>query len=337
MRALRLCAILLAQIVLRVGDAGASPELAAAAATRELQLRLIAQQSHVRPGQTLLVALEQQLAPGWHTFWRNPGDAGQATVIEWMLPEGAEAGPILWPLPARIEQRIGGLVVSSYGYEGQVLLLSEILVPRRLRPGEYFKLEASVSWLVCGEVCLAQEVALQMRLPVAAQPQDSEHAKRLAAAFAALPASAPWPVEAQAVDGGLRLRWGDAATGAMATSGQFFPDGQGLVRHAASRAIARDGARWRLDLAPGETQGESLSESTPDAGQSLDGLLVLGEGANARAYQVHAPVLAGPPAPLPTRWMDPWRAGGLLLLAMALLYRFARRRAAAARPRACSD
>ncbi len=58
------------------------------------------------------LALRQKIKPGWHTYWRNPGDSGEPTRLAWVLPEGWSAGEIIWPVPER--QPIGPLV--DYGY-----------------------------------------------------------------------------------------------------------------------------------------------------------------------------------------------------------------------------
>ncbi len=69
---------------------------------------LIAATSTAVPGKTLTVAVRERMEPGWHTYWANPGDSGEPTSIEWALPDGAKAGPILWPLPHTIP--VGPLV-----------------------------------------------------------------------------------------------------------------------------------------------------------------------------------------------------------------------------------
>ena len=63
---------------------------------------LISQSDGVAPGQTVWLAVRQKIQKGWHTYWRNPGDAGQPTSIRWSLPAGWRAGSITWPAPRRL-------------------------------------------------------------------------------------------------------------------------------------------------------------------------------------------------------------------------------------------
>ena len=51
------------------------------------------------PGQSVWVALDLRIKPGWHTYWRTPGDSGLPTTIKWTLPDGVTAGDIQWPVP----------------------------------------------------------------------------------------------------------------------------------------------------------------------------------------------------------------------------------------------
>src|ERR1700761_8543864 len=81
----------------------------------KVHARLVAEQSSVAPGDTVTVALEENIADGWHTYWQNPGDAGSPTEIEWQLPPGWKADAIQWPVPKRLP--VASLM--DYGYEGK--------------------------------------------------------------------------------------------------------------------------------------------------------------------------------------------------------------------------
>src|ERR1035438_5443799 len=72
-------------------------------ATDNVKARLVGEVRSVAPGQSFFVALELDIREGWHTYWRNPGDSGQATKLTWALPDGWSAGEIQWPAPHRFE------------------------------------------------------------------------------------------------------------------------------------------------------------------------------------------------------------------------------------------
>jgi hypothetical protein len=140
----------------------------AEASTAQVTARLLAPVTAVRPGQVLTVGLQQRIAPHWHTYWVNPGDSGLATTIAWALPTGAQAGPIVWPLPQRFV--LGDIV--NYGYADEAVLLQSLQVPASLRDGETFRAQATVAvflslgfGLALPYLLLCYWPALQRRLP----------------------------------------------------------------------------------------------------------------------------------------------------------------------------
>jgi thiol:disulfide interchange protein DsbD len=120
---------------------------------------LIPEKTSVQPGEPFDVALHLHMDPGWHTYWINPGDAGLATEIKWTLPPGFTAGPIEWPTPEK--HSMGPLV--TYGYEGDVYLLTTITPPKGDLP-QHFTVSAKATWLVCQEECIPGKADLSLNL-----------------------------------------------------------------------------------------------------------------------------------------------------------------------------
>ena len=77
-----------------------------------VQATLISEVTRVEPGKPFWVGIRQQIKPGWHTYWKNPGDAGVPTRLYWDLPQGFAASEIHWPFPERIPY--GPLI--NFGY-----------------------------------------------------------------------------------------------------------------------------------------------------------------------------------------------------------------------------
>src|ERR1700677_3539740 len=100
-------------------------------ATDNVKARLLSEQDSIAPGQSIWVALELDIRDGWHTYWRNPGDSGQATQLSWTLPAGLSAAGIVWPAPHRFE--IAPLV--NYGYAKDAMHLVKITASPDLKTG----------------------------------------------------------------------------------------------------------------------------------------------------------------------------------------------------------
>lgn len=90
-----------------------------------------------------------ELEKGWHIYWRNSGDSGMPTIIEFELPEGVTAGEIIWPSPKAFEYE--GL--ASYGYDNKVLLLSDLTVPESYKQKK-LPITVNVKSLICKDVCI---------------------------------------------------------------------------------------------------------------------------------------------------------------------------------------
>lgn len=153
--------------------------------------RLVAE-GQAAPGGSVWVALEENIRPGWHTYWINPGEVGGIpTEIDWTLPEGWKAGAIVWPYPKRLP--VPALKQMDYGYENKVWLLSKVSVPAGARPGTV-TLKAHVSYLVCQTVCIPEEQAVEVPVKIGSGGGDPALARDFAAARARLPIDSPWPV-----------------------------------------------------------------------------------------------------------------------------------------------
>src|SRR5271163_3271213 len=163
---------------------------------------LAAETQGAAPGATLYVALIQTIDKGWHTYWRNPGDAGEPTKITWTLPAGWKAGDIVWPAPKRLP--VGPLM--NYGYETQAILAVPVQIPADARPGDTAHLAAKVSMLVCADVCVPQTAHLALDVPVTAgaAPVDADWGGKIARALAQAPKDSGLAATYQVSGGQLR-------------------------------------------------------------------------------------------------------------------------------------
>jgi thiol:disulfide interchange protein DsbD len=186
------------------------------------------------PGRPFQLALRQQIEPGWHTYWLNPGDSGLPTTIEWTLPQDFRAGPIAWPTPKRIAY---GPVVD-YGYESEVLLPVSIDVPSMLATGTNVVVAAHASWLVCSDTCIPEDAELRISLTVAAQAElDPFWAQRLAANRAHLPLPNPFPTTVTATEGNITIHVATGDAGRLRDI-VFFPADRDVIDDDASQAAA---------------------------------------------------------------------------------------------------
>ncbi len=210
-------------------------------AAANVHAHLESEVSRVGPGQSFWVALVLDIGDGWHTYWRNPGDSGQATTLDWTLPAGFRAGPIEWPAPHRFV--LAPLV--NFGYAGQAVHLVRITAPAALRPGAPITLRAQAHWLVCSNICIPENAALELTLPASAMSGaiDPGAAPLFAGARALLPQRPPAPATAAIGDGHLRITLGPAWGASLSdvASLSFVPYDDGVIAYAAPQSMSRGG------------------------------------------------------------------------------------------------
>jgi len=169
------------------GNFGEQPEKPAVTA------ELVAAGESLQPQGRTWLGLKLTMAEKWTTYWRNAGDVGGPTSVEWTLPEGLSAGPLQWPTPQRkVYESEGTGTIVSYAYSDEVILPIRLEVGA-LEPGSTVTLQADVSWYQCSDTtCVPTSDKLTLQLPVAAnEPAAGEHAEAIARYRDKLPVPAP--------------------------------------------------------------------------------------------------------------------------------------------------
>lgn len=266
--------------------------------TPRARVVLSADHAAVAPGQELRLLLRFRLAEGWHIYWENPGDAGGPPEITWRLPEGAAAGPLAFPAPRRIPY--GPLL--NYGYTEEAAFPITIALPASLPPGEVATIEAEARWLICADICIPEEGAFRLDLPVEAAPRPAGNTALFAAAEAALPRPSPFAMRIGFAgrSGALDLS-GPGLSPATLRAAEFFPRDPGLLAHAAPQPLMVREGGLTLRLQRGEGPLPPV----------IEGVIALVDAAGVRsAYAVSAV-----PGPVP--------GGGTIALWQAVLLAFA--------------
>ena len=112
---------------------------------------LVSESTTLQPKDSLYLGIKFELEKDWHTYWENPGDAGEGAVINWTLPDGVSTSEILWPGPERIPVD----PLMTFGYNNEVILLTKISTSDKI--DFPIELNAQVSWFTCKDICIPQD------------------------------------------------------------------------------------------------------------------------------------------------------------------------------------
>ena len=255
----------------------------------------IGQTPEAAAAQPVWVGLQITHAPEWHTYWKNAGDSGMPTELQWTLPPGVMAGDIAWPLPKKIP--IGHL--ANYGYEGTVLLPVPLIITPEYKPGvlaDALDVKLKATWLVCRKECIPQDGEFALKIPL--RSSTALNGAAFDAALKSQPADVAGAHQVALKDDGKRLavRVAGLPVDVRGQPLELFPESPGVVVTAATPAKPGEpvGARswsqhWDGDV---WTADVPVSPERADSPEKMTLVLVAGE----RGWRAEAPVAGAWPA-----------------------------------------
>ncbi|MES2511667.1 MAG: thioredoxin family protein [Pseudomonadota bacterium] len=256
--------------VLSIGSrAGAKPVVT----TDQVRAELLAwAPDGVAPGKQVWIGLQLDHQPEWHTYWKNSGDSGLPTVLEWKLPPGLDAGEIAWPTPKKIP--IGTL--ANYGYEKTVLLPVPVTVAPSFN-GSQLEVKLKASWLVCRKECIPQDGEFSLTIP--AKSSLGTSGKIFQDTFAATPKPLAAGGSQIAVDGqSIKVSLAGLPAALQGKTLAFFPETGGVIEPA---------GKWQQGW-----QGTTWTAQVPLSGQRTESptAMPVVVAFNEAAYRIEAPV-----------------------------------------------
>lgn len=138
-----------------------APAFATVVTTERTESTLISDVSAIHAGEKFWLVVHIKQQPGWHTYWKNPGDSGMASSLEWTLPKGFAAGDIQFLAPDRIQE--SDLV--DYAYNDNAWLPVAVTAPMLVRANTIAIFAVKANWLVCKDVCIPETAEFSLSLP----------------------------------------------------------------------------------------------------------------------------------------------------------------------------
>ena len=193
------------------------------AQTNNASIEILFNDTFIESDQEFIAAIKFTLTPGWHIYWKNPGDSGLPPEINWKLPKGLEVKEILWPVPelASLDP------LTSYGY------YDELVLPIRFIAGEGFSFDqnfsAFISFLICDDICIPEDTNININFSKSNQINSKEIINRW---IKRLPEQASFKVNAFLTDETFKISWGDPK---IIQSAFFYPEQSGLINYSSEQ------------------------------------------------------------------------------------------------------
>ncbi|QCE33065.1 cytochrome C biogenesis protein [Acetobacteraceae bacterium] len=274
-----------------------TPQSTAALVTLEDSLAPIQGQ-----GKTVLHAgLSLSLAPQFHTYWRNPGDAGEAPELTLTVEHLSESGQsqligktdeiTTWETPTRFSE--AGL--TTFGYENQIFFPLEIPLSFSEPFSGKLKLNLKAKWLACAKICIPEKANFTLFVPVAEATRIGAQKELFERATGLAPEKAPFESLLEK-DNHLRLK--GQAQGKKQAAGNtkeayFYPYNAGLLNSNAPQMIQQNGSDLILDLVADKTAPDNGNLEKYIQEGRLNGVVELLRNNGQRVYFEIQPRLLG--------------------------------------------
>ena len=214
-------------------------------------IELLTESNSIEPGDEFLVGFKFSLSPGWHTYWVNPGDAGEGASIKWNLPRDVKASKILWPGPERIPVE----PLITFGYEDEVVLLTKIYTSKNTDIP--LTLNALVSWYTCKEICIPQEAEVSIPIKLGFKSPSSSN-KLLKQTLENVPTPFKGTYRVQSLDDSYIIQ-GQFEDNKQYDSIYFFPRFYGLTDYVESQLYEKNKDSFSLQVQPSRLKIEHES------------------------------------------------------------------------------
>lgn len=135
----------------------------------EIQVRLISAVDSIHENKEIEGAIQVKQSPGWHSYWRSPGESGLAPGFNWETSKNIEDVKVFHPVPKRFDE----MGIKTFGHDGDIMFPFTAKLIDETKPA---RLNLQLTTMVCNEICVPQSAQVSMELEKG-KGLTSEHAR----------------------------------------------------------------------------------------------------------------------------------------------------------------
>jgi suppressor for copper-sensitivity B len=180
---------LLSALVFSLDTAKADTNASGWKANSEARTRLLTPFGLEEDGRTIWIGLEIDLEPGWHSYWKNPGDAGLPPAFPEIDADYISNLEVHYPPPKFYPFGRG---LDANGYANGVIYPIELTLTDKALNSEKIPLNLGLFYLVCKDLCIPHDETFAGELSLNRQGSENSsapYADKMRKALALLPKS----------------------------------------------------------------------------------------------------------------------------------------------------
>ena len=195
--------------------------------TSHAKIELLVETNEIVANEDFVIGIKFEIEPGWHIYWKNPGDSGLPAEIEWKNTESIEFKKFLWPSPQKTPEQ----TLMTYGYYNEVVLPAIFSVD-----SDYIKNGSSIfeiDFLICEKICIPEKAVIDFDLSSYSDDDIQVSREILSLWYNELPINFDRKLLVEASNNYFSIEWENKNNDI--TQAYFFPENKGLIKYSSKQ------------------------------------------------------------------------------------------------------
>ncbi|MBN44045.1 MAG: hypothetical protein CML94_00795 [Rhodobiaceae bacterium] len=195
--------------------------------TSHAKIELLVETNEIVVNEDFIIGIKFEIEPGWHIYWKNPGDSGLPAEIQWKNAGSIEFKKLLWPSPQKTPEE----PLMTYGYYDEVVLPAIFSVD-----SAYIKNGPSIfeiDFLICEKICIPEKAVIDFDLSSYSKEDIQFSREILSSWYSELPINFDRKLFVEASDNYLSIEWENKNNDI--TQAYFFPENKGLIKYSSKQ------------------------------------------------------------------------------------------------------
>ena len=242
----------------------------ASVSTDHADIELLVETKEIKINEDFVVGIKFNIEPGWHVYWKNPGDSGLPANVDWQNINSIEFKNFLWPPPEKTPEE----PLMTYGY------YNELVLPAIFSVGSDFTDEGAsqfdIDFLICEKICIPESVSIEFDLSNYSDEDVQLSRDILSSWYNKLPKSFDKEALIQASDNFISIEWEDEKN--EISEVYFYPEDKGLIRYASNQKLYKKDGSAILIIERPQKYSNDL--------QNISGVLEIHTNRNKESFEI---------------------------------------------------